>query len=579
MKKLLTAAAAFLLLGVLAAANAQSATLAPTSPQIFPTFKATVVDPFAACVGVGTSPTGINTPNTEPEAWLATNPARRRNLIGASQQDRWNDGGAKGLAAAFSVNDGVSWQNRALPFSTCAIPYFSPAACPIQPAPATPTPCTLPYDRASDPWVDVGPDGTAYTVSISFNALDNNNAVGAATSQDGGNSWAHATEIQHDTDADPTFPFNDKESVTADPLHAGTAYAVWDRLQLVACGPRGAGPHRPEIDDRVWLGEKYLAPPGGGRTPSTGAPASHAAADLNCFDGPAFFSKTTDGGRTWSTPRMIVGNSPNDSTIANQIVVDRVTGRLYDFYAYTAADNSSTIEVVFSDDGGLTWSSRQTINTNGAVGIHDPLTGEPARTGDGIPEAALDPRTGQPYVVWQDPRFNANGQDDILISTAAPHTGTTGTWSAPVPVDLPQDRAGFIPAIKVNDLGQVAVDYYSLRQPVTDPAVWPVERYIRISRPHGAGAAPPAFNRPYKVGGPFNLKAAPFADTRGYFVGDYEGMSVDYLGRAFHTFFAATNCDTTACTALGSTDGSVPPGLTYDPMDVYSSKVYDLGLP
>src|SRR5438105_8518393 len=143
------------------------------------------VDPFLTCPLTPDIFGGVNYPNTEPEVWVAKNPANPSNCIGTFQQDRWSDGGDKGLVAGWSFNDGHLWGDTALPFSKCAIPYYAATPCPIQPAPATAAPCTLPYDRASDPWDDIGVDGTAYTVSISFNANDNNNAVGAAVSTDG----------------------------------------------------------------------------------------------------------------------------------------------------------------------------------------------------------------------------------------------------------------------------------------------------------------------------------------------------------------------------------------------------------
>jgi hypothetical protein len=47
----------------------------------------------------------------------------------------------------------------------------------------------LPYERASDPWVSIGPDGIAYAISISFNMTNNDNAVAAVRSTDGGVTW------------------------------------------------------------------------------------------------------------------------------------------------------------------------------------------------------------------------------------------------------------------------------------------------------------------------------------------------------------------------------------------------------
>ncbi|OXH80978.1 hypothetical protein CA830_42170, partial [Burkholderia multivorans] len=89
----------------------------------------------------------------------------------------------------------------------------------------------LKYERASDPWVSFGPDGTAYSVSISFNQSNNSNAVAASVSTDGGQTWSSPAVLIANDEPTTQF-FNDKESVTANPVKAGTAYAVWDRLEL-----------------------------------------------------------------------------------------------------------------------------------------------------------------------------------------------------------------------------------------------------------------------------------------------------------------------------------------------------------
>ncbi len=102
--------------------------------------------PFAACMIGGP---GTNYVNAEVEPWVALNPANSGNLIGAWQQDRWSNGGSHGLVAGYSSDGGTTWGETPLPFSACA-------------------PGGLPYERASDPWMSIGPDGTAYTISISL---------------------------------------------------------------------------------------------------------------------------------------------------------------------------------------------------------------------------------------------------------------------------------------------------------------------------------------------------------------------------------------------------------------------------
>ncbi|HEX6348310.1 MAG TPA: sialidase family protein [Candidatus Dormibacteraeota bacterium] len=510
-----------------------------------------VTDPYANCVGVGAGPQfgAENYPNTEPEVWEAKNPANPNNFIGALQQDRWNDGGDKGLTASWSFDNGYHWGETALPFSLCAGPYYGGNV--------------LPTERASDPWVDVGPDGRAYSVSISFDENTFKNGVGAATSTDGGVTWQNQKFVDFNADVGPLTAFDDKESVTADPTVAGAAYVVWDQLRfnIAPTCPRGQG----ETDIRV-------ARRSGGSDP------------VVCFTGPAMFSRTVDGGLTWSPPAPIVGTPAAEQTISNQIVVDPRTGRLYDFYERFTATSPTGVDIrmVSSDDKGTTWSPEQVVVPgHNPVGIHDPQTGAGARTGDIIPEPAIDRKTGQLYVAFQDSRFNANGEDDVLFSTSVA-SGLTGTWTMPQRVNLPEDRAGFTPGIKVNDLSQLGIDYFSLRHPELGPGVWPVERYLRdssgpavVSTPT-PGAQPVAsitFNTPTHVAGPFNMLAAPNAG--GFFVGDYESMTIDRDGKSFHTFYSATNCDDVNCTApfnpTGAPESSKAPP---DPLDVYTAAYY-----
>jgi Neuraminidase (sialidase) len=449
-----------------------------------PAFAASVVlvsgpSPYANCSNDAQS--GTNYVNAEVEPYVSVNPTNPANIVGVWQQDRWSNGGAHGLVAGFSFDGGTSWGETTLPFDACAN--------------------GLGYQRASDPWVSFGPDGTAYTVSISFNDKNNNNAVAAATSTDGGKTWQRLSVLIADNAPNFQF-FNDKESVTADPTKAGTAYVVWDRLESPTANP----------DAEL-----------------------HAAA----FRGPAMLSKTTDGGQTWSSPQVIVNTPSRQQTIGNQIVVDPRTGTLYDFFDLITPPFSTTafkVAFVKSTDGGNTWTKPKVISNLRTVFVSDPNTGEAVRTGDIIPEPAIDPATGQLYVVWQDARFNGGHFDEVAISTS---TNGGATWSAAkqVNTNTPADRPGFTPAVAVNSAGAVGVTYYDFRSLGTETATLPTDYWITTSTNHGA-----TFGNEQHITGPFDMKTAPQAG--GFFVGDYEGLGV--IGTAFQPFFVAANSGNTA---------------------------------
>jgi hypothetical protein len=428
--------------------------------------------PFAGCTIGGP---GTNYVNAEVEPWVAVNPANRSNVIGVWQQDRWSNGGAHGLVAGYSFDGGVTWAQTALPFSACAN--------------------GLGYERASDPWVSIGPDGTAYAVSISFNASNNSNAVGAAVSTDGGQTWQNLSVLIANNEPSTQF-FNDKESVTANPVRAGTAYAVWDRLESPNANPYSN---------------------------------LHAAA----YRGPTYFSKTVDGGRTWSPPRVIVDTPSRQQTIGNQIVVDPRNGTLYDFFDLIRPPfNITATKVAFvkSTDDGATWTKPQVIADLRTVGVTDPVTGEEVRTGDIIPEPAIDPATGKLYVVWQDSRFNGGQYDEVALSSSS---DGGSTWSAAVRVNTPTGRPAFNPAIQVNSAGVVGVTYYDFRNLAAgNTATLPTDFWFKSSFDGGV-----TFGADTHVSGPFDMKTAPVAE--GYFIGDYTGL--DVIQTSFLPFFMQTN--------------------------------------
>jgi hypothetical protein len=433
--------------------------------------------PYASCTIGGP---GTNSVNAEVEPWVSANPTNSANIVGVWQQDRWSNGGAHGLVAGSSSDGGKTWSETTLPFSACAN--------------------GLGYERASDPWVSFGPDGTAYTVSISFNQSNNNNAVAAAVSKDGGLTWKNLSVIIADNAPNFQF-FNDKESVTADPAKAGTAYTVWDRLEL----PNG----NPDAN-------------------------LHTAA----FRGPTFFAKTTNGGQTWSSPKVIVNTPSRQQTIGNQIVVNPKTGTLYDFFdLITPPFNVTAFKVAFvkSTDGGNTWTQPQIISNLQTVFVSDPNTGQAIRTGDIIPEPAIDPATGQLYVVWQDSRFNGGHFDEVALSTS---TNGGATWSTPIQVNTntPSNRPGFTPSIIVNSAGVVGISYYDFRSLTTETKTLPTDYWFRTV------TSTLSFGSETHITGPFDMLTAPFAE--GFFVGDYEGLTA--VGTNFHPFFVAANSGNTS---------------------------------
>jgi hypothetical protein len=469
---------------------AQAAAAAP--PSVGPLALASGPSPFAGCTGGldPGSPPGTNNVNAEVEPNVAVDPARPSHLIAVFQQDRWSNGGARGLVTAISSNGGTTWTEPSPPhFSKCAGGTAANGGA---------------YDRASDPWVSIGPDGRAYQVSLSVNAAQTTSAILASTSTNDGATWSEPVTVQRD-DSPNRFVFNDKESVTADPHKAGTAYVVWDRSRFPS--------------DKA------------------GVNAGHSSA----FRGDPMFSKTTDGGQTWSTPTRISPQNNNMFTIGNQIAV-LPDGTLVDVFHYGKGSgkdqpNASLTGVARSTDGGKTWSKPIQISNNPVVNDVDPDTGFPLRTGadigGGLPDIAVDPSSGDLYVVWEDSRFTGT-HNDIAMSKS---TDGGLTWSAPKKVNqTPTPVGAFTPMVDVLADGTLAVTYYDIRNNTADPNRLDTDYFVAVS--HNGGSS---WQESRITPASFDDTTAPV--SRGYFLGDYQGLADN--GTAFKSFFVQTNSGNT----------------------------------
>jgi hypothetical protein len=411
--------------------------------------------------------------NSEVEPRIAVDPTNPMHLVGVYQQDRWSNGGSRGIVAAVSTDGGNTWTNVPLP----GVSVNTGGSFP----------------RASDPWVSIGPDGTVYASTLPLNTPPNdyNNGIYVSTSTDGGFTWSAPSTVTLNTN--PSL-FNDKDSITADPTQAGYAYAVWDRLNSGAISNEGPGP--------------------------------------------TLFSRTTDGGKTWSAPLDIL-DPANGQTIANQLIV-LPNGTLVNMAIHIDYGGApDQIVVVRSTDKGLTWSAPIVVNNELSVGTRDPDTGAGVRAGGGIPDIAVDHTSGNLYIVWQDGRLSNSAYDDVLLSES---TDGGLTWGAPVKVNqtpsgLPTaDEQAFTPSIAVSANGEIAVTYYDFRNNTTAPGAL-TDAWMVFANP---AQQPIAFGNEQRLTPTsFDMELAP--NAYGYFLGDYDGTTAGGTsGDTFGAFFGAT---------------------------------------
>jgi hypothetical protein len=438
--------------------------------------------------------------NSEVEPWVDVNPTNPSNIVGTWQQDRWSNGGSRGLVVGASTNGGTSWTSVTnLKTTLCTGGTATNGGG---------------YQRATDPWVSFGPTGIVYQLSLSFNdvappftTFDFDHALLASRSTNGGLTWSDPVVVRRDTA--PTV-FNDKQSITADPTNASYVYAIWDRL--------------------VFPGSERASVVASFRTSS--------------FSGPTWFARSTDAGLTWEPARQIWDPGHLDQTIGNQIVV-LPDGTLVDIFTEFNNENAKKhrggfVRVLRSIDKGVTWSGPYDVGRLGAIGITDPETGDPVRTGDIIPDIAVDPASGRLYAVWQDAGVNGGQADGIAFSQSL-DGGLT--WSAP-PIKVNQTPTGipignqqaFTPSVDVSANGTVAVTYYDFRNNTTATPLL-TDYFVAHCHPTTVSACTLPANwgsEARLTTQPFDMRQAP--DAGGFFTGDYEGLA--NVGINFATFFS-----------------------------------------
>lgn len=395
--------------------------------------------------------------DAEVEPFVAASPANPDVMVGIWQQDRASDGGARALVSASSADGGRSWARALHPFSRCGG--------------ATPG-SAGDFERASDPWVDIAPDGTAHAMALAFNggALQPGSASAmlASRSTDGGRSWSTPQVLVRDG----ATLFNDKNTLTADRTDARYIYAVWDRIDAAG-------------------------------------------------NGPTLLARSTDGGLSWEPARIIYTpavSGGTSQTIGNRIVVigdgpqrgtlvlafnqiDTVTGR-----------QSSRVRVMRSLDKGLTWSGPITVGELQAVGARDPDTAQTIRDGAIIPTIAAGPGA-RLWAAWQDARFSGGVRDAIAL-VRSDDGGLS--WTAPLAINREPAVAAFTPTLHVHVDGRLAITHYDLRSNTPDTTTLLADLWLLTTR-DGAAFTEQALARALP------LHRAPTA-TGGLFLGDYQGL-------------------------------------------------------
>jgi hypothetical protein len=430
--------------------------------------------------------------NSEPEPQVAVNPTNVDEVLGVYQQDRWPDGGARGLTSSMSTDGGASWAKLAdVAWSAC------------QGGDEV-------YGRVTDPWVTYDGAGNAYFIGQPIDSAALGASAISVTSFDRlTGAWRDPQYLIEDVG--DRFVFNDKVSITGDPTRPGHAYATWLR------GDFPPGQQQSLIADLVSF----------------------------AFRGQPMFSRTTDGGATWSTP--VPMRESNNYFQGNQIAVGpdgtlyNVTANLFQGAGIQPNLQGVYIGVMRSRDVGRTWSAPTRIAklTFSAELHHPDDPSDPVRAEDYLPDIAIDRTTGAIYVAW------ADGHGGEVMNVLLSKSSDGGRhWTAPQIAATEPEAQSFNHSVQVTRDGTLVFSYYDFRNNVPEDGIATTDVWLRHSHDGGTNWDPEQH-----LHGPFDMAQAPISYSpgrikRGYFLGDYMGLE-PLSGDDVINFYASSIVDGT----------------------------------
>jgi hypothetical protein len=244
------------------------------------------------------------------------------------------------------------------------------------------------YDAAGDPAVAFDSKGHVYYAGLGFNrtSAPNTVEVSKGTFDGGGNlSWGPPTFINPTTSPST---LNDKEWIAVD-SHAGSPFQ--DRIYV------------------TWT--RYIFNPQNG----------------SYVESPIAFASSSDGGGTFTTPKLIAGNVLYGQGSRPVVGPD---GTLYVFWeGSTRLASLSSIYMVKSSDGGASWSKPISISTlSDSSQLEDTLFRV-----NSFPAAAAAPN-GDLYATWT----SQTPEGSVALYSRSTDGGST--WSSPARSFAPAAR-------------------------------------------------------------------------------------------------------------------------------------------
>jgi hypothetical protein len=257
------------------------------------------------------------------------------------------------------------------------------------------------------------------------------------------------------------------------------------------------------------------------------------------------FSRSTDGGLTWSPPLPIATMGKVASgeratfrqgaqivVLPNGTLLNAFYRSIFDTAAFTGRLEQAVLR---STDRGRSWSRVDLpVASFEGTAAFDPELFIPVRDAGTLPSIAASRISNRAYIAWQDAEVNGEGQRQVSVRVAM-SSDSGRTWSAPKRVnegDVAPTVQAFLPTVAVNGQGTVGVLFYDFRHDVLGDLPLSTDVHLSIfdenlNYLHEHRLTPQSFD----------LRMSAIA--RGYFPGDYVGLSS--VGTHFAAAFTRTN--------------------------------------